>query len=121
VAEWRVDPSGRIGLHDVVRHVRPTILIGASAQPGAFTEPIIRDMAAATERPIVFPLSNPTARTEAVPADIVDWTSGRAFVATGSPYPPVEREGRRIRIGDATMRSCFQALALVPSPPARAA
>ncbi len=89
VAGWDRDRPGRIDLADVVRNIHPTILIGTSAQPGAFTEAIVRDMAAHTPRPIIMPLSNPTVRVEARPADILTWTDGRAFIATGSPFAPV--------------------------------
>jgi malate dehydrogenase (oxaloacetate-decarboxylating) len=91
-------PTG-LTLHDVVRQVRPTILIGTAAQPGAFSEPIVREMARSVERPIIFPLSNPTSRSEAAPADLIAWTDGRAMVATGSPFPDVHYGGRTIHIG----------------------
>lgn len=86
--EWEID-SEVISLLDVMIHAKPSILIGVSGQPGLFTEQVIRAMAANTERPIVFPLSNPTSRVEATPQDIIRWTEGRALVATGSPFPPV--------------------------------
>jgi malate dehydrogenase (oxaloacetate-decarboxylating) len=89
-------PTG-IGLADVVRQVRPTILIGASAQPCAFSEPIIRAMAQHVERPIIFPLSNPASKSEAAPADLIAWTEGRAIVATGSPFPDARVGGRVFR------------------------
>jgi malate dehydrogenase (oxaloacetate-decarboxylating) len=91
-------PTG-ITLVDVVRQVHPTILIGTSAQPSAFTEPIIREMAHHVARPIIFPLSNPTSHSEAAPADLIAWTKGRALVATGSPFPDVHYGGRTIHIG----------------------
>jgi malate dehydrogenase (oxaloacetate-decarboxylating) len=89
-------PNG-ISLADVVRQVRPTILIGTSAQPGAFSEPIVRAMAQHVERPIIFPLSNPTSKSEAAAADLIAWTEGRAIVATGSPFPDVRFGGRVFR------------------------
>src|SRR6201995_4128682 len=82
-------PGEPIELAEVVSRVHPTILIGASAQAGAFTETIVRDVAARGERPMIFPLSHPPARIEAVPADLIAWTGGRALVATGTPWDPV--------------------------------
>ena len=85
LAAWTL--GGPAGLVDVVSHVRPTVLIGTSAQPGAFSEPIVRSMASGVDRPMIFPLSNPTSKAEAVPADLLAWTNGRAIVATGSYQP----------------------------------
>ena len=89
VARFARDGAGRIDLAEVIRQVRPTVLIGTSGQPGSFTEEIVRTMAASCERPIILPLSNPTSLSEADPTDVLRWTEGRAFVATGSPFPPV--------------------------------
>ena len=89
VARFARDGAGRIDLAEVIRQVRPTVLIGTSGQPGSFTEEIVRTMAASCERPIILPLSNPTSLSEADPTDVLRWTEGRAFVAPGSPFPPV--------------------------------
>jgi malate dehydrogenase (oxaloacetate-decarboxylating) len=83
----------------VVRALHPTVLIGVSGATGAFTETVVREMAAHVERPLVFPLSNPTSQAEASPADVVKWTEGRALVSTGSPFPAVVHAGRTRRIG----------------------
>ena len=86
-------------LLNVVKHAQPHVLIGTSTKPQSFTEEIIREMAKHVERPIVFPLSNPTRLHEAKPKDINDWTEGRALIATGSPFPPVEYNGVKYEIG----------------------
>jgi len=83
----------------VVKAVKPTVLIGTSGEPGTFTEAIVREMAKQVERPVIFPMSNPTSKSEAKPADIVAWTDGRALIATGSPFDPVPHGGRTITIG----------------------
>ncbi len=87
---WDVADPDRITLAEVVANVHPTILIGASAQHGAFTEDVVRGMAEHCERPIILPLSNPTSRSEAHPADLLTWTDGRALIATGSPYGTIK-------------------------------
>ena len=88
-----------IDLEMTIRALKPTVLVGTSGQPGVFTESIIRAMAEFAPRPVILPLSNPTSKCEATPADVIKWTSGRALVATGSPFDPVQWEGRSIRIG----------------------
>jgi len=89
VADWRLHDESRIDLIDVVKNARPTALIAVSGQAGALTEPIVREIAKHAERPIIFPLSNPTSRAEATPAQLLAWTEGRAIVSTGSPFQPV--------------------------------
>jgi len=98
VAGWKLKIPGRIDLQDVVANAHPTVLIGTSGQAHAFTEPVGRAMAKSVERPVIFPLSNPTERSEATPADLDAWTEGRAVIATGSPFPPLRRGGKQFRI-----------------------
>jgi malate dehydrogenase (oxaloacetate-decarboxylating) len=113
VAGWRRDPSlGGAGLAEVVHQVHPTILIGTSTRTGAFTEPIVRDMAAHCDRPVILPMSNPTSLSEAAPADLIQWTEGRVLVATGSPFPPVDYRGVRYTIGQANNALIFPGLGL---------
>ncbi|HEY3232950.1 MAG TPA: NAD-dependent malic enzyme [Roseiflexaceae bacterium] len=112
VAEWHLARTDRITLEDVVRYVHPTALIGTAAQPHAFTEAIVRDMAQHVERPIIFPLSNPTSKSEAAPADLIGWTAGQALIATGSPFPDVLYAGRMIRIGQCNNAFLFPGVGL---------
>jgi malate dehydrogenase (oxaloacetate-decarboxylating) len=105
-------PGDRRDLQAVVAAVKPTVLIGTSGMAGAFTEGAIREMAASTERPVVFPLSNPTAKTEAQPVDIMAWTEGRALVATGSPFEPVVVDGVAHIVGQANNVFIFPGLGL---------
>lgn len=112
IAGWQVSNSGEIGLLDVVRHVKPTALIGVSTQQGAFTEEVVRTMAQYTERPIIFPLSNPTSHSEAIPRDLLKWTEGRALIGTGSPFEPVQYKGKEFHIDQTNNSYIFPGLAL---------
>ncbi|MCE5307639.1 MAG: oxaloacetate-decarboxylating malate dehydrogenase, partial [Acidobacteriales bacterium] len=110
---WNHDGNGiGVSLAEVVRRVKPTMLIGASAAAGSFTEAIVREMAAHTERPIIFVLSNPTARAEANPADLIAWTDGRALIATGSPCAPVTHKGVTYVVAQVNNTMLYPGLAL---------
>lgn len=110
---WRRHGSqGGVSLAEVVHRVKPTLLIGASTASGSFTEEIIRDMAAHTERPIIFPLSNPAAHAEANPADLLAWTDGRALIATGSPFAPITYRGTTYVIAQLDNAMLYPGLAL---------
>src|SRR4029079_16156078 len=113
VANWPRTSRGTIGLADVIGQIEATILIGLSTVGGAFTEAIVREMARKAKRPVIFPLSNPTARSEASPADLLRWTNGRALIATGSPYAPAQFEGRTTPIAQCNNVFIFPAVGLV--------
>ncbi|AJH82000.1 oxaloacetate-decarboxylating malate dehydrogenase [Bacillus thuringiensis] len=110
VSEWK--ENGVIGLAEVVKHVKPTILIGTSTVAGAFKEEIIKEMASHVERPIILPMSNPTPLAEAKPANLIEWTEGRALVATGSPFEPVTYNGVTYVIGQSNNALIFPGLGL---------
>jgi malate dehydrogenase (oxaloacetate-decarboxylating) len=112
VEGWKLSGAEDISLLDVVRNANVTILAGTSSQAGAFTEEVVREMASHTARPIIFPMSNPTSRAEAKPADLLRWTDGRALVGTGSPSALVEINGKQIRIAQVNNSYIFPGLAL---------
>ena len=111
VASWGIS-GDQIGLDAVVAGHEPSILIGVTGKPGSFTEEMIRGIATHHDRPVVMPLSNPTKNTEAVPADIIRWSEGRALVATGSPFDPVHHDGTTHRIGQANNVFVFPGIGL---------
>jgi malate dehydrogenase (oxaloacetate-decarboxylating) len=111
VAGWSSQGES-ISLADVVRNAEPTMLIGTSTQPAAFTEQLVKQMASKVERPIIMPLSNPTSKCEALPDDLIRWTEGRALVAAGSPFAPVTYEGRTYKIAQANNALIFPGLGL---------
>jgi malate dehydrogenase (oxaloacetate-decarboxylating) len=110
VADWGL--SGPAQLADVVHNVEVGVLLGLSTAAGAFTEEIVRELAGKTERPIIFPLSNPTSRAEAHPAELDAWTDGRALVATGSPFAPLHRDGAERPIAQCNNAYIFPAMGL---------
>lgn len=99
-------------LLSVIKEVKPHVLIGTSTRPKSFTEEIIKEMASHVDRPIIFPLSNPTRLHEASPEDINNWTKGKALIATGSPFPPVKYEGREYEIAECNNSTCFPGIGL---------
>src|SRR2546425_1987125 len=111
VSAW-ASGSNDIALADVIRKVEATILIGLSSAYGAFTEGIVREMARKVQRPIIFPLSNPTSRSEATAEDLIRWTDGRALVAAGSPFAPVSHGGHKIPIAQSNNVYIFPAMGL---------
>ena len=111
VADWTRE-HGKVGLLETVRRVHPTILIGTSTDHGAFTREVIEEMSNGVERPIVLPLSNPTERIEAMPADIIAWSGGKALVATGIPVEPFEYEGTTFTIGQGNNALLYPGLGL---------
>jgi len=112
IAGWPGARSGNVMLGELIANIQASVLIGLSTVGGAFTEPMVREMARKVRRPIIFPLSNPTEKSEAVPADLIRWTDGRALIATGSPFLPVEFGNRRIPIAQCNNVFIFPAVGL---------
>jgi malate dehydrogenase (oxaloacetate-decarboxylating) len=112
IADWPRNPHGQVGLAEVIAKIDATVLIGLSTVKDIFSESIVREMAKKTERPIIFPLSNPTSRSEATPSDLLAWTDGRALVATGSPFLPVNHGGKTIEIAQCNNVFIFPAVGL---------
>ena len=112
VADWKLQNPGEIGLLDVEVNAKPTVLIGTSGRAGVFTEAVVRTMAQHVDRPIIFPLSNPTSRSEATAEQLVAWTDGRALIGTGSPFAPVEWKGKKIAINQTNNSYIFPGMGL---------
>ena len=112
VAGWTCEHPDRIGLFDVVANAKPTVLIGVSGQPGIFDQRTVRIMAANCARPVIFPLSNPVSRAEAKPQDVETWSEGRAVIGTGSPFPPITRNGRSIVVDQTNNAYVFPGVGL---------
>jgi malate dehydrogenase (oxaloacetate-decarboxylating) len=112
VAGYACKDRSQITLLETVENAKPAILIGTSATPGIFDEPVVRAMSRINARPIVFPLSNPTSKTEVTPEDALRWSEGRAIVATGSPFDPVTVDGKRHRIGQCNNSFVFPGVGL---------
>ncbi len=112
IKNWKLRDANFIGLFDVINNVKPTILIGCSTLGGAFTEEMIRAMAAQVEFPIIMPLSNPTIKSEAKPDDLLNWTNGKAIIATGSPFHLVNFAGKTIRIAQSNNAFAFPGIGL---------
>jgi malate dehydrogenase (oxaloacetate-decarboxylating) len=99
-------------LQAIIREVKPHVLIGTSTRPGSFTEEAVKEMAKHVDRPIIFPLSNPTRLHEARPHDLNEWTEGKALIATGSPFPPVEYNGKKYEVAECNNSTCFPGIGL---------
>ena len=112
IKDWSLKNDSEINLLDTIKNVKPTVLIGCSAQQGAFTKKMIQEMAKHVERPIIFPLSNPPELCEATPKDILTWTKGNALVATGSPFEPVVLKGKTYTISQCNNYLAFPGLGL---------
>lgn len=112
LADWEIENPDMISLYDVVKNVKPTILIGCSTATGAFNEAVVKEMYKHTSHPIIFPLSNPTSKSEAHPKDLIEWTDGNALIATGSPFAPIEYKNRTYVISQSNNAYIFPGLGL---------
>lgn len=112
VSDWSINHKPYPSLSDTVKHIKPSILIGCSAQPGAFSEDIISNMSQSCERPIIFPLSNPDEKCEAQPMDILYWTQGKALIATGTAFPAIEYQNRLLQIAQCNNALVFPGIGL---------
>jgi malic enzyme len=112
MARYGFDPHQPHDLLAVVRRVRPTVLVGTTAQPGTFSEAVVREMARHVQRPLILPLSNPTSQVECTPAEAIGWSEGRAIVATGTAFEPVRHEGKTQIIGQANNVFIFPGMGL---------
>jgi malate dehydrogenase (oxaloacetate-decarboxylating) len=112
IADWKLADPAAVTLADVIANARATVLIGFSGRPGLFTAAIVREMARHTERPIILPLSNPTSHSEASPSDLLEWTDGRAIVATGSAFDDIQFRGQTISIAQCNNSYVFPAIGL---------
>jgi malate dehydrogenase (oxaloacetate-decarboxylating) len=112
IANWQIENPNNITLQDVVKNAHPTVLLGVSGQPGIFNEEIVREMAAHVDHPIIFPLSNPTSRSEAAPANLMVWTQGRVVMGTGSPFDDIIRDGHNFRVDQTNNAYIFPGMGL---------
>ena len=112
IAAWSVETVSTVSLLETVKNLQPTVLIGVSTVKGAFTEAVVKEMAAHVQHPIIMPLSNPNAHSEAEPEDLIQWTDGRAIIAAGSPYDPVHYKGKTYRISQGNNAFIFPGLGL---------
>jgi malate dehydrogenase (oxaloacetate-decarboxylating) len=112
IENWKLQKQGEISLYDVIHNAHPTVLLGVSGQPNQFSEDMIKAMASYCDRPIIFPLSNPTSRAEATPKDLLNWTKGKALIATGSPFDPVDVNGHNIEIAQCNNSYIFPGVGL---------
>jgi malate dehydrogenase (oxaloacetate-decarboxylating) len=112
ITHWQRSNSSSISLYDVVKNAHPTVLIGVSGQAGLFTEEIVKEMARHVKQPMIFPLSNPTSKAEAKPEDLMRWTAEQAIIGTGSPFPPVIKDGKPFRVDQTNNAYIFPGMGL---------